>query len=91
MYVKGVPFVNRIWKKENSDTRKLRKNSELWVRIELTTLRYTSREELPFLSKMVYKLVRSWTPGRNLPEKNFVGFPLPPRGMKLISRSLLAF
>ena len=30
--------MNRIWKKKNSNTRKLRKNSELQVRIKLKTL-----------------------------------------------------
>ena len=48
MYVKGVPFVNRIWNKENSDNRKLRKNSELRVRIELTTLPGTRYERGAF-------------------------------------------
>ena len=43
-----------IWKKEISNTRKLRKNSELRVRIELTTLRV--------LVRTLYSLSYSQTP-----------------------------
>ena len=60
---RGTIWQYRIWKNGDSDTRKLRKNSELRVRIERSILQYT--KELPFPSKMVYKRVRGWTPGRN--------------------------
>ena len=79
----GVPFVNRICKKENCDTRKLRKNSELRVRIDLTTLRPINEPSCLSSAKMVYNRVRGWTPGVNLPVKNFAGCPPPSRGREI--------
>ena len=38
----------------------------------------------PFLSKMVYKRVRDWTSGRNLPYKTLVRFPPPTTSDDLI-------
>ena len=50
-----------IWEKETSNTRKLRKNSELKVRIELTTLQYSSDSlttEL-IMEKLIHRILKS--------------------------------
>ena len=61
-----------IWKKEISNTRKLRKNSELQVRIEPTTLRVLVRTFKPlsyYVGTFSYPgsqgvSVNGWSPGR---------------------------
>ena len=67
-YVKEVPFVKRRYVKGVPLVHRR------YVKgVPFVHRRYTNGG--PFLSKMVYKRVRGWTSGRNLPVLDFVENP----------------
>ena len=56
-----IIIITIIWEKETSNIRKLRKHSELKVRIELTTLQYGSdclTTEL-IMEKLIHRILKS--------------------------------